>query len=73
MTELVLEPAVNSNVATLIDTKLGDVLMAEILKDPSAVGRMITKAVTEAEASVAPATPDAKVGPKPDSAPQAAE
>ena len=73
MTEPASGPPANSNVATLIDTKLGDVLMAEILKDPGGVGRMIAKAVTEAEASGGPATPEPKAGSPPDSTPQAAE
>ena len=64
--------AANAKVTTLIDTKLGDVLLAAVLKDPAGAGRLITEAIAEAEqppAVVKP--PDAKAPAVP--APKAAK
>lgn len=38
-------------VATLMDTKLGDVLLAAVLKDPASAGHFITAAIDDAESS----------------------
>jgi hypothetical protein len=36
-------------VKVLLDTKLGDVLLAVVSKDPAEAGRLITQAIAEAE------------------------
>ena len=69
-------PGTNASVAALISTKLGDVLLAAVLKDPASAGTLIAKAIAEAEPAVTttkpieakPAAPAA-----PASTPQAAE
>jgi H+-transporting ATPase len=75
------EPAVplaaanaNANVTALLDTKLKDVLLAAVLKDPAAAGDFIAKAIDDAEASQAGAAPQADKAPIPTApAPKAAE
>ena len=68
--------AANGKVAALFGTKLGDVLLAEVLKDPAEAGRLISKAISDAEL---PATTAVPAGAKPitpaapEPAPQAAE
>jgi len=44
----------------LLDTKLGDVLLVAIIKDPPDAGRLIAQAITGAESpeAVAPAAAD---------------
>ncbi len=68
--------AANANVTALVDTKLGDVLLAAVLKDPASAGRFVAQAIAEAEAP-APVgePPDAKAvaATAPVSAPKAAE
>ena len=39
----------NAKVATLMDTKLGDVLLAAVLKDPAGAGHFIAQAIDDAE------------------------
>ncbi|MCW6511751.1 plasma-membrane proton-efflux P-type ATPase [Lichenifustis flavocetrariae] len=63
----------NSNLATLIDTKLGDIILEAVLKDPDVAGHIVAKAIAEAEASAAGRSQDAKSGSPPDATPQAAE
>src|SRR5665213_1191724 len=59
------EPGDNTDVAKLMNTTLGDVLLAGILKDPQGAGRIIAEAITHAETPIAAAkTPEAKAGPK---------
>jgi H+-transporting ATPase len=53
----------DSGVAALLDTKLGDVLMAGVLKDPQQAEHIISQAITEAEtpgAGTEPSEPKAK-------------
>jgi H+-transporting ATPase len=75
--EPALQPAAtNAKVAALFDTKLGDVLLAEVLKDPAEGGRLISKAISDAESPAAAAKPtEAKptTPAAPEPAPQAAE
>jgi hypothetical protein len=48
-----------------MNTALGDVLLAGILKDPQSAGRIIAEAITNAEAPTAAAeTSDGKAEPK---------
>jgi ribonuclease E len=56
-----------------MNTTLGDVLLADLAKDPENVGRIVAAAITQAEASIAAtkapeadAKPDAKAEPQPD-------
>ncbi len=42
------------NVAALLDRKLGDVLLAGVLKNPAEAGHLVTDAIAEAEAPVKP-------------------
>lgn len=41
--------AAAANVAALLDRKLGDVLLAGVLKNPAEAGHLITDAIAEAE------------------------
>lgn len=59
----------NADVAKLINTTLGDILLAGVLKDPENAGRIIAKAISHAEtpstaatATESKATPDVKTG-----------
>jgi hypothetical protein len=63
------------NVTTLLNTSLGDLLVAGLVKDPEDAGRIIAAAITQAGASIAPAKaheadverqPIADAEPKPD-------
>ena len=55
-TEPVPQPAMaNAKVTALLDTKLGDVLLAAVLKDSAEGGRLISKAISDAESPVASA------------------
>jgi H+-transporting ATPase len=59
------EPDDNTDVAKLMNTTLGDVLLAGVLKDPQGAGRIIAEAITHAETPIAAAkTPEGKAGPK---------
>ena len=49
----------NAKVATLMDTKLGDVLLSAVLKDPAGAGHFIAQAIDDAESSEAVAAPHA--------------
>jgi H+-transporting ATPase len=67
------KPEANTGVATLMDTKLGDVLLAGLAKDPESVGRIVAAAITQAEASIAATKapeaepqPDARAAPQPE-------
>jgi phosphoserine phosphatase len=63
------EPDDNIDVAKLMNTTLGDVLLAGVLKDPQGAGRIIAEAITHAETPIAAAkTPEGKVGPKSETA-----
>ena len=46
----VVAGAANAGVAALLNEKLGDVLLAEVLKSPGEVGRLVTDALAEATA-----------------------
>jgi hypothetical protein len=67
------KPEANTDVSTLMNTTLGDVLLAGLAKDPESVGRIVAAAVTQAEANIATtkareadAKPDAKAEPPPE-------
>jgi hypothetical protein len=67
------KPEANTDVSTLMNTTLGDVLLAGLAKDPESVGRIVAAAITQAEAGIATAKapeadakPDAQAGPQPD-------
>jgi hypothetical protein len=56
-----------------VNTALGDVLLAGLVKDPENVGRIVATAITQAEASIAvtkapeaDAKPDARAAPQPE-------
>ncbi len=64
----------NTDVATLMNTSLGDVLLAGLAKDPQSVGRIVAQAINQAETPIAVAkahqveaelTPEAKPEPHP--------
>ena len=49
----------------MLDTSLGDLLVAGLVKDPEDAGRMIAAAVTQAEAPIAAAkAPETEAAPK---------
>ena len=67
------KPEANTDVATLMNRTLGDVLLAGLAKDPENVGRIVATAITQAEAGIATtkapeadAKPDAKAELQPD-------
>ena len=47
------KPEAKTGIATLLDTSLGDLLVAGLIKDPEDAGRMIAAAITQAEAPIA--------------------
>jgi H+-transporting ATPase len=49
------KPSPQPDLAALIDTKLGDILLAGIVKHPEEVGKIIAEAITDARAPVAAA------------------
>ena len=49
------KPEAKAGVVTLLDTSLGDLLVAGLIKDPEDAGRMIAAAITQAEAPIAAA------------------
>jgi hypothetical protein len=69
------KPQSNASTATLLNTSLGDLLVAGLIKDPEDAGRIIAAAITQAGKSIAAAKapvadaepqPEAKTGPKPE-------
>ena len=59
------KPGDNTDITKLMNTTLGNILLAGILKDPESAGRIIADAITYAETPVAPAKPpEADDGPK---------
>jgi H+-transporting ATPase len=61
------KPQANTGVAALLNTSLGDLLVAGLVKDPEDGGRIIAAAITQAKASIAVAkAPEAKAEPKPE-------
>ncbi len=67
------KPPGSAGVTALLNTSLGDLLVAGLVKDPEDAGRIIAAAITEAEARVAaPKAPEtdaespARSGPRPD-------
>ncbi len=59
------KPEAKAGVARLLNTSLGDLLVAGLIKDPEDAGRMIAAAITQAEAPVAAAkAPEAEAEPK---------
>ncbi|MEO7026624.1 MAG: hypothetical protein ABI056_03630, partial [Caulobacteraceae bacterium] len=57
------QPQAKSDVTTLLNRSLGDLLLAGLEKDPEDAGRIIAAALSQAEAPAA-AKPDAETGPK---------
>jgi H+-transporting ATPase len=51
------EPEVKTKIATLVNTSLGDLLVAGLVKDPEDAGRMIAAAIVKAQASGTDAMP----------------
>jgi H+-transporting ATPase len=59
------KPEAKTGVATLLETSLGDLLVAGLVKDPEDAGRIIAAAITQAEAPNATAkVPEARDEPK---------
>ncbi|MGB8842664.1 MAG: plasma-membrane proton-efflux P-type ATPase [Aliidongia sp.] len=63
------QPSANADMAALVDMTLGDLILAAVLKDPEAAGRLVAQAITQAEPpdagaqrSEAEPKPDAKAG-----------
>ena len=54
--EVKAEPEANTDVATLMNTTLGDVLLAGLAKDPENVGRIVAAAITQVRRAVWPRT-----------------
>ena len=51
----------------MLDTSLGDLLVAGLIKDPEDAGRMIAAAITQAEAPIAAVkAPETKAEPEPE-------
>ena len=48
-------PAANAGIAALLNTSLGDLLVAGLIKDPEDAGRVIAAAISQAAAPVAAA------------------
>ena len=80
--ELNLTSLPGSDIAALLKTPLGDVLVAGLLKDPEDAGRLIAQGIMQTEARISAAhTPDTTPEPKPEAkaktppapAPKAAE
>jgi H+-transporting ATPase len=67
------QAAILTNVAALLDQKLGDVLLAGILKNPTEAGHLITDAIAEAEAPPTAKPAEAKATEPASSPPKAAE
>ena len=60
------KPEPKAGVATLLDTSLGDLLLAGLVKDPEDAGRIIAAAITQAEVPIAAAkAPETKAEPEP--------
>jgi H+-transporting ATPase len=60
------KPPAHAGVAALLNTSLGDILVAGLVKDPEDAGRVIAAAITQAEARVAaPGAPALDPAPKP--------
>jgi hypothetical protein len=51
--KLVTPPDANSDIAKLMNTTLGDLLLATYLKDPEGAGRIVAQAMIQAEATIA--------------------
>ena len=61
------KPEAKTGIATLLDTSLGDLLVAGLIKDPEDAGRMIAAAITQAEAPIAAVkAPETKAEPEPE-------
>jgi len=76
------EPLASSDIAALLNTPLGDVLVAGLLKDPEDAGRLIAQGIMQTEARISAANtpdttpeakPEAKAKTPPAPAPKAAE
>jgi H+-transporting ATPase len=64
------KPAANTDSTSLLNTTLGDLLVAGLVKDPEDAGRIIAAAITQAGASIAPAkAPEADAEPQPEAEP----
>ena len=64
---MTLAPSPHSGSATLLNTSLGDLLLAGLVKDPEDAGRIIAAAITQAKAPIAAAkAPETKAKPEPE-------
>jgi H+-transporting ATPase len=63
------KPQANTDAATLLNTSLGDLLVAGLVKDPEDAGRVIAAAIAAGAPSVAAKAPEAE--PKPEAKPKA--
>ena len=73
------KPEAKADVAALLNTTFGDILMAGLLKDPEDAGRLIAQGIIQTEARIAAAKgpegeakPEAKAPTPPDPTPKAA-
>jgi hypothetical protein len=58
---------VSSDIAALLKTPLGDVLISGLLKNPEDAGRLIAQGITQTKARIAAAnTPEAAPDPEPE-------
>ena len=63
--EVELKPDAKADLATLLNTSLGDLLVSGLVKDPEDGGRIIAAAVSQAKASItAPKAPETDAAPK---------
>jgi H+-transporting ATPase len=63
--EIELKADAKADLATLLNTSLGDLLLAGLVKDPEDAGRIIAAAVSQAKASItAPKAPETDAAPK---------
>jgi len=64
---MTLAPSPHSGSATLLNTSLGDLLLAGLVKDPEDAGRIIAAAITQAKAPIAAAkAPETKAEAEPE-------
>ena len=63
-------PGTTAEVEALIDAKLGDVLLAAVLKDPAEAGGLVARALTEAESKTKAATNSSQAKPTAGSGPE---
>ena len=66
------QPSGNAELAALVGTSLGDIILAAVLKDPERAGRLVAQAITEAESpNTGGKPPEPKTEPKAEPKPEA--